>query len=848
MLKHFFLLACCLLPAWGLAKGPATVYVDREGVMRWSDTHREAVFYGVNYTLPFAHAYRAVGYLGLDHQAAIDRDVYHFARLGFNAYRIHIWDVELADAEGNLLENDHLRLLDYLIAQLRERDIRVLITAQTNFGNGYPERNFPTGGYSYLYDKCRIHQDPEAIAAQEKYMAALVKHVNPYTGQAYKDDPYIVGFEVNNEPCHTGTVAETKAYIDRMLAALRKAGNRKPVFYNVSHNQQVVEGYYDTAIQGTTYQWYPMGLVAGHTRYGNFLPYVDAYPIPFDKVKGYAGKARLVYEFDPADVMYSYLYPAVARTLRQAGFQWITQFAYDPLDLAHANTEYQTHYLNLAYTPGKAIGMKIAGEVARRTGPADSFGVYPQDTVFADVRVSYRQDLSELNRPDAFFHTNTTQTRPVAPDRLQAVAGCGSSPLVDYEGSGAYFLDRLEEGVWRLEVMPDAVQVADPFAKPSLKKEVTALVCGAWKMALRLPDLGDAFTATGLNEGNDSRLEATRGVLPAVRPGVYLLTRKGLSTNGKWTSTTRWNTIRLGEYALPALPRRTAYTLVGRPAAVAEAGKDLAVEVEIVGPSEPDSVVLYTDKVSFWNEHNPSVALKRVHGYTYRGVVPAEMAREGRLRYNVVVYAPQGAQTFPGGSTGTPLDWDYIGTAYWETEITAPHRPITLIDPCRPEEGVETYTLTENGDRRYTRKDIRDRVAGRKEKLADAEFLCLELEQVSGEERSAGDRTSEHETETSRAADSAFPARFPASLEAGFITADGYTYKAEATTDSAGRVRIPLSALRQTATALLPQAFPVFLPAYFYPSTAIPFEASGIETLEVSSREKAVQIKKAWLE
>lgn len=104
----------------------------------------------MNYTLPFAHAYRAMGYLGVDRKTAIDRDVYHMARLGLNAYRIHIWDVEISDAEGNLLENEHLELLDYLIYKLQERGIRTVITAQTDFGNGYPERNQPTGGFHLI--------------------------------------------------------------------------------------------------------------------------------------------------------------------------------------------------------------------------------------------------------------------------------------------------------------------------------------------------------------------------------------------------------------------------------------------------------------------------------------------------------------------------------------------------------------------------------------------------------------------------------------------------------------------------------------------------------------------------
>lgn len=91
--------------------------------------------------------------------------------------------------------------------------------------------------------------------------------------------------------------------------------------------------YYETTVQGTTYQWYPIGLVSGQTQQGNFLPYVDRYDIPFaGKVKEFNKKARMIYEFDPADIMYSYMYPAMVRTFRTAGFQWITQFAYEPID------------------------------------------------------------------------------------------------------------------------------------------------------------------------------------------------------------------------------------------------------------------------------------------------------------------------------------------------------------------------------------------------------------------------------------------------------------------------------------------------------------------------------------
>ena len=189
--------------------------------MRDKDTNKEARYYGVNYTLPFAHAYRAIDRLGTDHKEAIDRDVYHICRIGANAFRLHLWDVELTDSVGNLQENDHLDLLDYLIESLEERGIDIILTAQTNFGNGYPERDEPTGGFSYLYDKCEMHSNPEAIKAQQKYLAGLVSHKNRYTGKSYAEDNGIIAIEINNEPCHSTTEKQVTSYIDTMAKTIR---------------------------------------------------------------------------------------------------------------------------------------------------------------------------------------------------------------------------------------------------------------------------------------------------------------------------------------------------------------------------------------------------------------------------------------------------------------------------------------------------------------------------------------------------------------------------------------------------------------------------------------------------
>lgn len=68
-------------------KAQGSVFVDQNGTMRWSRDQREVQGFGVNYTLPFAHAFRATKNLGIAHQRAIDQDVAQFARLGFDLFR-----------------------------------------------------------------------------------------------------------------------------------------------------------------------------------------------------------------------------------------------------------------------------------------------------------------------------------------------------------------------------------------------------------------------------------------------------------------------------------------------------------------------------------------------------------------------------------------------------------------------------------------------------------------------------------------------------------------------------------------------------------------------------------------
>ncbi|WP_286862813.1 MULTISPECIES: hypothetical protein [Sphingobacterium] len=829
-----------------------TVFVDPRGVMRWSDSKAEASFYGVNYTVPFAHAYRALREKGIDHKQAIDRDVYHFARLGYNAYRIHIWDVEISDKNGNLISNEHLDLLDYLFFKLQQKGIRILITGMTNFGNGYPERNENTDAFTYHYDKCQVHANPEAIAAQERYIGQLLRHVNPYTGHSYLEDPYVIGFEINNEPCHTGAVQTTSDYIARMVAAMKKSGNKKPIFYNVSHNMEHVSAYFNADIQGTTYQWYPVGLVAGRQRQGNFLPYIDQYVIPFSNLKGFANKAKAVYEYDPADNLYSYMHPAMSRTFRSAGFQWITQFAYDPMDIAAYNTEYQTHYLNLAYTPAKAISTMIAAEVAYNIPRNQKFAPYPQNTVFGDFLVSYEQDLSLMNAPDKFFYSNDTRVKPVQPEKLQHIAGHGSSPVVNYAGSGAYFLDRLEDGLWRLEVMPDAEKIADPFAKPSLNREVVHILYRPQEIAIRIPDLGERFTVQPLSVQHDAtKAIAVDATTFVAQPGVYLLQRKDLQLHTNWTASSLWKNGRLDNYYAPKTEALKQPILIHQQPEVLEKGRSGKLQFRLVYEQQPDSIVLQTDQVSFWKDNNPYIKLVAKDHDTYEAEIPASWLSGNELKYTATVFVAGKQVTYPDNLAGAPLDWDYSVNRYWTVGLYEQHARIPLFESLDKASSFESFAIPETahmtsvwqqqdlgqipvwtytfqakdaGAQYFWVKDIKAVAQGRPAGLAAAKQLCL-LVKHTGQ---------------------------GAVLKAGFVTKNGYTYMKDIALDSAQTtVRIQLADLQLVPTALLPAPYPVFLERFFKPVVPAEFNSTEIEKLILSGQQMAglsLSIGAVWLE
>ena len=808
------------------------VYVDKNGVMRWGQNHKEVHGFGVNYTAPFAHAYRSAKRMNIDIKKAIDDDVYHFSRLGFDLFRIHVWDTEISDTLGNLINNAHLDAFDYLLKKLKEKHINYVLTPIAYWGNGWPEPDENTPGFSHKYGKDKSLTNPKAIKAQKKYLHQFLNHVNPYTGVAYKDDPNIIAFEISNEPHHRGDSAAVTKFVKGMLNAMRKTGTKKPIFYNVSHAIYFADAYFKAGINGGTFQWYPTGLGYQQELSGNLLPNVNDYNIPFENtIKKYHG-AKLVYEFDAADVGKSYIYPAIARSFRTAGIQIATHFAYDPTFLASSNTEYNTHYMNLAYAPQKALSLMIASKVFHQIPMYKDFGLYPENMKFDAFKVDYKNALAQFNADNSFIYTNNTNSNPVNETDLKQIAGFGNSKLVQYQGAGAYFLDKINDGLWRLEVMPDAIWVADPFGRNSPNKPVGVIKWNAWPMTIKLNDLSSNFEISAINDGNSFLPQVDKSTF-IIKPGTYMLSKKGVSKT--WLPIDVWKDQILKDFYAPQSNVTKIY-LKHIPVKEATAQTDLTVEMQLVASQNPTDVSLWV----YSGYRTEKIKMEMSRAYHYAAKIPAAMVKEGYLKYQIVVKDTLETMTFPAAKEGTPFAWDFYDRSTYEVRVVSATNPIYLFnaktdadllvkswrksfkliptkndDEAEYDMNIEKLFVVDNENinakPRYDysfKQFIIDKIKGRKSDLSLKEKLVFYGHALNNK---------------------------PCKLQVAFVLKNGASFGTILDMGVGTKAyKIDLRDLKPVKTVTLPRPYPGFLPYYLKHNITSEFDINNIESIQFS--------------
>ncbi|RJP63549.1 MAG: hypothetical protein C4539_16105 [Ignavibacteriales bacterium] len=669
------------------------VFIDMSGVMRWKGSNEEVALFGVNYTVPFAYSYRAHKKLNLSLKQAIDLDVSHMVRLGLNAFRVHVWDREISDRDGNLLENEHLELLDYLLSKLSESGIKIILTPIAWWGTGWPEPDPETPGFSQKYSKIELVTNSLAKEAERNYLKQFLNHRNKFSKHLYKDDPDIIAMEIINEPFHPKDTSGVTEYINEMYDVMRNAGFNKPIFYNISENwnDEQANAVTKSKAEGITFQWYPTGLVHNKMLKGNYLVNVNEYKIPSENVREFNKKTKLVYEFDAADVGGSFMYPAMARSYREAGMQFAAMFSYDPVQIAWSNTEYPTHYLNLLYTPSKAISLMIAGKVFNKIERNKSYGSYPANNVFDNFHVSYAEDLSEMNSGDEFYYSNSTNTIPADVKQLKHVAGVGNSPIVKYDGTGSYFLDKQDDGIWRLEVYPDACWIRDPFASVSLEREVSKLFWNEKQMKIDLPDLGNNYKVITINSGNQFKPVTLQNDIK-IKPGIYLLVNNKVEAKAVKKYTHKKEKFLDGLY----LPKNLneEINVVNNSKEFLIEDSPLNLEFQIATDKKIKDAYLFIRRLNWrgFEKHK----LEKADGFKYILNKQSGIVSSGKLEYCITIDDGNDFITFPGGIKSSPDNWDFPKEQFWTIDVLSKESPVKLFDPVRDRKDLIFPFYSEN--------------------------------------------------------------------------------------------------------------------------------------------------------
>ncbi|HYD82928.1 MAG TPA: hypothetical protein VEA63_02725, partial [Opitutus sp.] len=627
---------------------------------------------------------------------------------------------------------------------------------------------------------------------------------------ALKDEPAILFIEMINEPHHhANDFAGSVAYINALAQAVRDTGCEKILFHNLSQDFRIAPAIAASNAQGFSFGWYPTALGARRTLTENYLRWVDRYTPLHDPA--IPPLPRIVYEFDSADMTAGYMYPAMVRAYREAGAQFAAMFAYDMLATAPYNLGWQTHYLNLVHSPRKAVSAIIAAEAMRTLPRGQTYGDYPHNRHFGPFRVSYEDDTSELVTAEKFLHANDTTTAPPNPATLQRIVGVGSSPVVRYDGLGSYFLDKLDDGHWRLEVYPDAVFVQDPFAQRLNHETVSSrLIWRTWPMQLDLPDLGPAFSIEPLNADNPHRATARNGMF-SIRPGVYLISRDGAPTP---KLPERIGHLDLREFVCPSAPDLPAQ-IVPHLRTEYPSDQPLTLAVDLVAAAAPRSAVVHLRSLASNKTHATPLRPQRSYRYT------AEIA--------AALFSPGPVEIFVVFETA---DGEAITSSTWTAHVVEPNSPVVLLDPTRdanlwftlrtaterPGGYVEPLPAESNGPD-AVRLHFPTREA------ASPHVISLPIK-TRVADRGAGIREAIRLRVTARGTGR--------HLQLSLIDADGRTWSAVVAPPATWQpVDLPLASFRPASALKLPQGYPgTWNRELLAPDSTVPASAIALEKLE----------------
>ena len=430
---------------------------------------------------------------------------------------------------------------------------------------------------------------------------------------------------------------------------------------------------------------------------------------------------------------------------------------------------------------------------------------------------------------------------------MEHVAGSGNSPVVKYDGTGAYFLDKLPNGTWRLEVMPDVVWTSDPFAPASPKRRVAVIQWNQRAMTINLSDLGPSYRLFPINDGNRHEAKSSERTVQ-VKPGTYLLISPSVEhaltddlqkvlQGGETTvsfGVTKIGGIRLIEFAAPPPTVDKLYVL-HKPLTEVSEGSPLEVTATIVGPNEPTSVEVRV--LGQGRRGAETIPMTRGNGFSYTATISPG---QNYIRYYIVVRTANERRTYPGDVDGEPSEWGFDWRKTYDVPVIPKGAPLYLFESTADANDLSRTWLPGAGNvptgqagLAELRIPVQQLIVPDNEnpngaKVADYSMRFFFGQKISGRRGELPGR--QRLVVSGRGLNDK-----PCPIQVALITKGGQAYGATIILpQSQGEITISISDLKPVKLVTLPRPYPTFLPYFFESGTQPAFNIGDSDTLQIS--------------
>jgi hypothetical protein len=519
---------------------------------------KEVRLWGVNYYAPFNHNYVNIKEMGVDPYKSIDRDIRDFHLMGFDLIRMHVYEREISDLDGNIIENDQMEIFDYLMMRLEEEDIYVMMTPMVWFNTvvnqqlirdeyvSWYQGSGTAFGFTNKYTHHEMSWNEDALADQERFLHQFFSRKNKLNGKTLADMDNIVILEPVNEPVYPTPDLINKLRVEAGTAVnpYKKQECRLVNLYdkwladkNKNDTNDAAREFcaetidnYIRRLFAPVEKYFGSTVIKAHIWYGftdQFIfdvldkaPFdalsITVYaPCYFDSAHNDAlnpleelrrqmeyykplqkmNKAMVSYEFDTPATLLGRGYGGLAYVMAALGIQAAAMFTYTPRDVAAYNPGWVVHYLNLYHTPNKAAALAAGGEIFRKTPAGAALPESNDHWEAGYFETDVPGDRVIYRDKNTYIHSCPVKEGLGPEGTPSFVAGVGDCAYVSHDSNSCYFLILKEEKIISLTVLPHQWFVNDPFRGKAFKSMANRYVdTNREWIVSRLRERGSDFT------------------------------------------------------------------------------------------------------------------------------------------------------------------------------------------------------------------------------------------------------------------------------------------------------------------------------------------------------------------